>query len=163
MSLAETLDAVTTLVTENPAVAQVVPRASGELVGPFEVLVTAGEHQVTIDEPATLGGTDAGPSPIEVALISLASCQAVTYRLWATKLDVDVVKIRVAVEADYDARGLLGVDGSCRPGLDAVRVTVTVEGPDSETCQRLRAAVDEHCPVLDLFRAGVPVTTSLAS
>jgi hypothetical protein len=73
-----------------------------------------------------------------------------------------VVKVRVAVEADYDARGLLGVDGYRRPGLDAVRVTVILEGLDTETSQRLRTAVDQHCPVLDLFRAGVPVTTLLA-
>jgi uncharacterized OsmC-like protein len=162
MSLAETLDAVTAFVAEDPAVAQLVPRAIGELVGTFEVLVTAGDHQVTIDEPVTIGGTDAGPSPIEAALVSLASCQAITYRLWATKLEIELDEVRVAIEADYDARGLLGVEGYSRPGLDAVRVRVTLEGPDAETSQRLRAAVDQHCPVLDLFRVGVPITTSLA-
>lgn len=162
MSLADTLDAVTTFVRENPGVAQHVSRATGELVGPFEVLVHAGEHQLTIDEPVAIGGSEAGPSPIEMALVSLASCQAITYRLWATKLGIAAVKVRVAVEADYDARGLLGVDGYRRPGLDAVRVTVTLEGPDTETSQRLRTAVDQHCPVLDLFRVGVPVTTLLA-
>jgi putative redox protein len=161
MSLAETLDVVTTFVTENPTAAQLVPRATGELVGPLEVLVTAGDHRLTIDEPVTIGGTDAGPSPIEAALVSLASCQAITYRLWATKLEIDLDEVRVAIEADYDARGLLGVDGYRRPGLDAVRVTVTLVGPDAEASRRLHAAVDEHCPVLDLFRTGVPVTTSL--
>jgi putative redox protein len=162
MSLAETLAAVTTFFTENPEVAQDAPRAHGELVGPFEVLVTAGAHQLTVDEPVTVGGGEAGPSPIETALVALASCQAITYRLWATKLGIALVSVGVAVEADYDARGLLGVDGYHRPGLDDVRVTVTLEGPDAATSQQLRAAVDQHCPVLDLFRAGVPVTTSLA-
>lgn len=162
MGLGETLDAVTTFVTEHPETAQLVPRATGELVGPLEVLVTAGAHQLTVDEPVTIGGSDTGPTPIETALVSLASCQAITYRLWATKLGITLDKVRVSVEADYDARGLLGVDGYRRPGLDAARVTVALEGPDAETSQRLRAAVDQQCPLLDLFRAGVPVTTSLA-
>lgn len=162
MSLAETLDAVTTFVTANPAAARLVPRASGQLVGPLEVLVNAGEHQLTIDEPVTIGGSEAGPSPIETVLVALAACQAITYRLWATKLGIPVVNVRVAIEADYDARGLLGIDGYRRPGPDAARVTVALEGPDAESSERLRTAVNEHCPVLDLFSAGVPVTTSLA-
>jgi uncharacterized OsmC-like protein len=163
MSLAATIDAVTAFVTENPDVAQLIPRAEGELVGRFEVRVTVGAHRVTIDEPTTIGGADAGPSPIEAVLMSLASCQAITYRPWATKLDVVVDTVRVVVEADYDARGLLGVDGSRRQGPDGVRVTVTLEGPDPEPFETLRAAVDEHCPILDLFSVGVPVTTSLAT
>ena len=162
MSLADTLDAVTTFVADNPEVARSVPRADGELVGPFEVLVTAGAHNVTIDEPATIGGGEAGPTPIETALVSLASCQAITYQLWATKLGIALDAVRVTIEADYDARGLLGVDGYRRPGPDGVRVSVTLEGPDPSRFEQLRTAVDEHCPVLDLFNASVPVTTSLA-
>ncbi|MFP3908094.1 MAG: OsmC family protein [Acidimicrobiales bacterium] len=150
MSLAATLDAVTTFVAENPEAAQVVPRADGELVGPLEVRVAVADHQVTVDEPEAIGGANAAPSPVETALVSLASCQAITYRLWAIKLGVDIDRVSVAVEADYDARGLLGVDGYDRPGFTAVRVIVTVEGAEGEPLEQLRSAVDEHCPVLDL-------------
>jgi uncharacterized OsmC-like protein len=161
MSLATTLDAVTAFVTENPGVAQLVPRVDGELVGPFEVRVAVADHHVIIDEPETVGGTNAGPSPTEISLVALASCQAITYRMWATKLGVNLDGVRVAVEADYDARGLLGVDGYDRPGFTAVRVVVTVEGAEGEAVDELRRAVDEHCPVLDVFRSAVPVTTAL--
>jgi organic hydroperoxide reductase OsmC/OhrA len=45
-----------------------------------------------------------------------------------------------------------------RPGFSAVRVQVGITGPESpERYQQLAAAVDEHCPVLDLFRNPVPV------
>ena len=116
---------------------------------------------MTVDEPATIGGSEAGPSPIEMALVALGSCQAITYRLWATKLGIDVDSVRVSVEADYDARGLLGVSDHGRPGLTATRVNVTIEGPGRERFDELRIAVDEHCPVLDIFGAEVPVTTTL--
>ena len=68
------------------------------------------------------------------------------------------------VEGDLDIRGFLGFDDSVRPGLSAVRVEVTVSGPESpERYQELAAAVDQHCPVLDLFANPVPVTRTLAS
>jgi uncharacterized OsmC-like protein len=162
MSLAATLEAVTALVVEHPEAAQLVPRADGEIVGPFEVRVAVADHHVTVDEPATIGGANAAPSPVEMALVSLASCQAITYRLWAIKLGVHIGGVRVAVDADYDARGLFGVEGYARPGFTAVRVVVTIEDATVEDLEHLRLAVDEHCPVLDLFRSAVPVATSLA-
>ena len=43
------------------------------------------------------------------------------------------------------------------------RVEVTVTGPESpERYQELAAAVDQYCPVLDLFANPVPVTRMLA-
>ena len=45
----------------------------------------------------------------------------------------------------------------------AVPLKVTVTGPESpERYEELAAAVDEHCPVLDLFANPVPVTRTLA-
>lgn len=46
----------------------------------------------------------------------------------------------------------------------AVRVEVTVTGPESaQRYAELATAVDEHCPVLDLFKNPVPVTRELAA
>ena len=51
-----------------------------------------------------------------------------------------------------------------RPGFTAVRGEVTVTGPESaERYAGLAAAVDEHCPVLDLFKNPVPVTRAIAA
>ena len=50
-----------------------------------------------------------------------------------------------------------------RPGFSAVRIEVTVTGPESpERYEELAAVVDQHCPVLDLFANPVPVTRRLA-
>ena len=44
------------------------------------------------------------------------------------------------------------------PSPTAVRSSVTLEGPEpAERYETLVAAVDEHCPVLDLFTRPVPV------
>ena len=50
-----------------------------------------------------------------------------------------------------------------RPGFSAVRVQVGITGPETPgRYQELAAAVDEHCPVLDLFRNPVPVARTIA-
>jgi putative redox protein len=68
------------------------------------------------------------------------------------------------VEGDLDIRGFFGFDDTVRPGFTAVRVNVTVNGPEPpERYQELAAAVDEHCPVLDLFQNPVPVTRTLSA
>jgi len=42
------------------------------------IAVAAGKFSMTIDEPETMGGTDAGPSPIQVLLMSLAGCLSIS-------------------------------------------------------------------------------------
>ena len=89
---------------------------------------------------------------MQYALASLGSCQAITYQFWAEQLGIGFDTLSVRVEGDLDIRGFFGFDDSVRPGFSAVRLEVTVTGPESpERYEELAAAVDEHCPVLDLF------------
>jgi putative redox protein len=68
----------------------------------------------------------------------------------------------VRVEGDLGLRGFFGVDDEVRAGFTAIRVEVTVAGPESEERYAgLAAAVDAHCPVLDLFQNPVPVSRAL--
>jgi len=55
---------------------------------------------VIADEPEELGGTDAGPAPGEFLLISLASCTAITLRMYADRKKWDVSKIKVEVASE---------------------------------------------------------------
>lgn len=124
--------------------------------------IRIGGHTLVADEGPALGGAQAGPNPVEYALAALLSCQVVTYRVWAAKLDVPLDGITLDVEGDLDVRGFLGFDDAVRPGLGGVRVRVTLDGPaDPQRYRELAAAVDAHCPVLDLFRNRTPVTTEL--
>jgi putative redox protein len=151
-------------ITEDPAKAQAAFAAEGTLIGVTEVDIRTGAHTFKVDEPPALGGVDSAANPVQYALASLGSCQAITYRIWAEHLGVELDSVTVRVEGDLDLRGFFGTDESVRPGFTAVRVEVAVTGPESpQRYAELAAAVDEHCPVLDLFRNPVPVTRGIVS
>ncbi len=154
------VEATGAVLAADPARAAVRFRAAGVGGTGVRSEIRIGAHTMVADEPPSVGGAGAAPNPVEIALAGLLSCQVVTYRLWAAKLDIPLDDIAVDVEGDLDVRGLFGLDDAVRPGPGAIRVVVTLSGPASaERYAELTAAVDEHCPVLDLFRNPTPVTT----
>jgi len=164
MTLSTVINDTRTAVADDPAAAQVLVTADGTLTGVTEVEMRTGTHAFTVDEPAKLGGGGTAPNPVQYALASLGSCQAITYRFWAEQLGICLGTLTVRVEADLDLRGFFGVNDGVRPGFSAVRVQIAITGPETpERYQELAAAVDEHCPVLDLFRNPVPVDRTLAA
>ncbi len=163
MSLKDLIDSNRSAIEADPANAAAVFAASGQLVGTTEVAVRARRHELTVDEPPVLGGGDLGANAVEHALIALASCQAITYRFWAANLGIELDSVDVVAEGDLDVRGFFGFDGGVRPGFTAIRLKVTPAGPEpAERYQELAAAVDEHCPVLDLFSNPTPVERTVA-
>jgi putative redox protein len=68
-------------------------------------------------------------------------------------LDTLIADTRRAIAEDAArAQAAFTAEGTL-VGVTAVRVEVAVTGPETrERYAELAAAVDEHCPVLDLFR-----------
>src|SRR5580698_8064365 len=164
MSLVALIEDTRKAISDDAASAQAAFTAQGTLVGVTEVDVQTGAHTFKVDEPPALGGADAAANPVQYALASLGSCQAVTYRFWAEQLGIPFDSLTVRLEGDLDIRGFFGFDDTVRPGFTAIRVDVRVSGPESaERYAELAAAVDAHCPVLDLFTNSVPVTRTIQS
>lgn len=80
------------------------------------------------------------------------------YAQWAARRGVPIHGLTVEIEADYDARGELGVDDDVSPAYSEVRVVVTVESeaPEAEICAVLSEA-EEHSPWLTVFEKPVRV------
>src|SRR6476469_10611266 len=114
---------------------------------------------VAVDEPPTLGGADTAPNPVEFALLALATCQEITYRLHADHLGIPLDSVAVSLEGDIDLRGFFAVDDEVRAGFERIWGTVSLEGPASDSeYERLKAHVDENCPVLDVLSNKPPIT-----
>jgi len=59
--------------------------------------VTNGSHDIVVDEPIELGGTHKGFAPKGLLMASLASCVAITLRMYADRKEWPVEKIEVVV------------------------------------------------------------------
>ncbi|MET1043939.1 MAG: OsmC family protein [Microbacteriaceae bacterium] len=162
--LIEAGSAWTERVTANPTSAQLSFKVGGLGEGSVASRITAGKHEFFVDEPAALAGDDIAPSPVEVALGALISCQIVVYRLYAQNLGIEIDSITAEAEGDLDVHGLFGLDENVRPGFSDVRLTVKVTGPETdERYEELHRVVDAHCPVLDLFANATPVSVTLVA
>ena len=102
------VDATATVVAEDPDRAQALFRTEGTGGDGVRAEIRIGRHTVVVDEPPALGGVDEAPNPVENALAGLLSCQVVTYRFWAAKLDIPLDDIAVDVAGDLDVRGCFG-------------------------------------------------------
>jgi len=164
MSLTDVIEGTRQAVAVDAANAAVSFQVSNELVPgtATAVQVRVRGHAFSVDEPAALGGTDTAANPVEYALAALGSCQVITYQFWAAKLGIPLDDVIVTVDGDLDLHGFFGF-ADIRPGFIDVRVDVELRGPAGrERYEQLKRQVDEHCPVLDLFRNPTRTVTTLA-
>jgi hypothetical protein len=72
--------------------------------------------------------------------------------MWAARLDVPINSLEVEVQADFDARGELGVGEHISPGYQEVRYLVSIDSPASEDALvELLETAERHSPYLDVF------------
>src|ERR1700743_196869 len=108
MSLVALIDDTSKAIANDPANGQVEFTALGTLVGGTEVDIRTGAHTFRVDEPPALGGADAAANPVQYALASLGSCQAITYRFWAEQLGIAFDSLTGRVEGGLDIPGFFG-------------------------------------------------------
>ncbi len=136
---------------------------SSRQVAGLESEVAVRQFKLAVDEPEALGGADAAPNPVEYVLAALASCQEITYRLYADALGIPLDGVSVDLKGPIDLRGFFAVDDTVRPGYQGIEGTVTLDSPAGQAdLQRLKDAVDRHCPVLDILSNPTPVSLALA-
>jgi uncharacterized OsmC-like protein len=164
VTIRDAVDAVRQRVGDDPARAVVRLRTEARMGEGTRVDLRTGAFEFAADEPVSVGGTGTAPNPVQLALAALGSCQAITYRYWAEQLGLRLAAVTITVEADFDTGAFFGFPGSGTPAPSAVRTSVTLEGLEpAERSDELVAAVDAHCPVLDLFTRPVPVERSVTT
>src|ERR1700687_1922374 len=64
--------------------------------------VSINQHDLLADEPTEKGGEDLGPAPGDYLCAALASCKAITLRMYAErkKWEVDKIKVKVNLLKD---------------------------------------------------------------
>jgi uncharacterized OsmC-like protein len=114
-------------------------------------VIEEGPWRLAADMPVKAGGDDSAPTPGMLGRGALASCLAIGIRLWAARLEIPMDAVEVEVQADFDARGELGI-GDVPAGYREVRRVVAIESPaPEEALIALLDTVERHSPYVDVF------------
>ncbi|HET8904699.1 MAG TPA: bifunctional alpha/beta hydrolase/OsmC family protein [Saccharospirillum sp.] len=116
-------------------------------------------HQVLADEPTDKGGTDQGPTPYDLLLMSLGACTSMTLRMYANHKSLEVKDIRVRlrhsrVHAD-DCN-----DCENKPGrIEHLERHISYRGNLSEAEQKRFLEITDRCPVHQTLTGEIRITT----
>jgi uncharacterized OsmC-like protein len=121
-----------------------------------DALLRSGAH------PA-VGGDGDVPCSGDLLLAALAACQETTVRMVADNMGIDLEKLEISVEADWDPRGTLAMGKEFPIGITAIRAhTRVVVSADEreERAKRLLQSAERYCVILQTLQAGVPVEST---
>lgn len=124
--------------------------------------LSAGKFNLVIDEPPSLGGTDAGPSPVQVLLMSLAGCLNVTGHEVAKQKGLKLNGMEIKIEGVMNPCAFIGCSFEERAGFQQILVTVDADMPGA-TQEEIDAWLEEtenRCPVTDNVRADTTITVT---
>ena len=112
-----------------------------EVARPYTNRVVFEEHELVADEPSTVGGADAGPSPFELLNAELGACTSMTLRMYADrkKWPVDDLQVRVTHE-----RVKTDDDGGLREEFDR---EIRIDGDLTEEQRERLIEIANRCPV----------------
>ncbi len=113
--------------------------------------IRAGHFDLQTDEPKALGGQSAAPAPFDYYLAALASCTAITLRMYAGKKGWNLGEFRAELELTRDDNGKVSIR----------RVLHSDQPLSDEQWQRLLEVV-EKTPVTRAMREGAQIRSERA-
>lgn len=132
----------------------VAARLTGD--GKFQTRIQLRGGPILADEPAEVGGLDSGPTPYELLSAALASCTAMTMRLYADRKQWSLPGFEVSVVHSLTP----GAGDSPPRDLFTRRIRFdSAIGPDEE--KRL-VEIADRCPVHRTLMRGFQIVTDTA-
>ena len=128
---------------------------------PFEQRLLDGRHVLTADEPAKVGGGDAGPGPYELLLMALGACTSMTVKMYAARKGWPLERAEVRLRhyrvysrdcADCENKNAL---------IDHIDRSLRLIGPLNSEQRRRLLEIADKCPVHRTLTAGVEIRTAL--
>ncbi len=134
-------------------------RVSERGTGAFAVSIQAGRHTFIGDEPESVGGDDAGPSPYELLLAALGECTVMTLRMYARQKQWPLENVKVTLTHGKihaaDCKDCETKDGK----IDRIERVIELVGPLDATQRARMMEVADRCPVHRTLHAEVKVET----
>ena len=106
-------------------------------------------HSVICDLSEASGGTNAGPTPLELALMALAGCGVIIYADVCKNSKIDPGNINISVEAEKAANSSTLSGVSMKVNIASKARKALVEAAWRRT--------EAGCPVLYVYKESLPV------
>ena len=116
----------------------------------YKTELVARDHTIIADEPLDVGGKDLGPRPGDFLRMGLASCTAITLRMYVNRKGWDVQQIRVQVS-----------NGPFE-GKTSYKTEIEITGNVDEEQRKRLLQIAKLCPVHKVLTNPIEINTSLS-
>ena len=114
------------------------------------------------DHPELFAAEDHGSTPVELLLVSLASCLTAGVAAVAQNREIQLRSVSATLEGDMDVRGILGVDPEVRNGFSNIKVTYNIDADASpDDIKALVAQSQKRSAVYDIVTNPTSVTVEV--
>ena len=115
-------------------------------------------HRLMSDEPEKYGGSNLGPSPYDLLLMSLGACTSMTLRMYANRKqinldDIDVTLVHERVHAD-DCE-------DCKDKIERLSRRITLHGDLTDEQRQRLLEIADKCPVHRTLESCPQIVTEL--
>jgi uncharacterized OsmC-like protein len=134
-----------------------------DLADPLHVIISTESVAGTLLRSGahpSVGGIGDVPCSGDLLLAALAACQETTIRMVAANMGIELEKLEISAEADWDPRGTLAMGKEFPVGITAIRIRARVvvrEDERGQRSERLLRSAERYCVILNTLRAGVPI------
>jgi uncharacterized OsmC-like protein len=128
----------------------------------FRTDISTRHHRLTVDEPESVGGTDAGPTPYEYLLIALASCTAMTMRSYANRKSWPLESAAVFVRQNNSHERDCENCETQAVGIGRIERRIELDGPLTEEQRKRLLEIADRCPIKQTLKRGIEVAAGTA-
>jgi putative redox protein len=116
------------------------------------------QHFLRADEPLKYGGSDLGPTPYDLLLMSLGACTSMTLRMYANrkKLPLEDVIVRLQHERVHAEDCV-----DCNQTIERVTRSITLVGDLDEAQRQRLLEIADKCPVHRTMESEPQIVTEL--
>ena len=130
-----------------------------ETDGKFGQNIQAGKHKLYADEPVSMGGQDAGPSPYDFLLAGLGACTSMTIRMYAEhkKIPLEHVSVLLSHQKIHanDCESCETQSGK----IDLIERKIDLKGKLSQEQKEKLLKIADRCPVHRTLHSEIKIKT----